>query len=66
MDEIGRKVGELRDRYETLREDRTPIDVFAFLEIDLGLDPIPFDELARKYRVEAAIKAALPASEVVP
>lgn len=57
MDQIRRKVGELRDTFETLRADRTPIDVFTFLEIDLGLDPIPFDELTRKYRVEAAIKA---------
>src|SRR5437762_4083030 len=57
MDLIWRKIKELREKYETLREDRTPIDVFTFFEIDLGLDPIPFDDLTAKYRVEAAIKA---------
>ncbi|MCX6971455.1 MAG: hypothetical protein NTV93_15055 [Verrucomicrobia bacterium] len=31
--------------------------MFTFLEVDLGLDPIPFDDLTAKYRVEAAITA---------
>jgi hypothetical protein len=57
MEHVWRKIGELREQFEVLREDRTPIDVFAFLELDLGLDPIPFDDLPAKYRVEAAIKA---------
>jgi hypothetical protein len=48
---VWRKIGELREQFEVLREDRTPIDVFAFLELDLGLDPIPFDDLTAKYRV---------------
>jgi hypothetical protein len=41
MEHVWTKIEDLRARYETLREDRTPIDVFAFFEIDLGLDPIP-------------------------
>jgi hypothetical protein len=57
MENIWRKIEELRAHYELLREDHTPIDVFTFLEVDLGLDPIPFDDLLSKYRVEAAIKA---------
>ncbi len=57
MEYIWQKIEELRAQYEILREDRTPIDVFQFLEIDLGLDPIPFDDLLIKYRVEAAIMA---------
>lgn len=57
MEHVWGKIEELRAQYATLREDRTPIDIFSFLEIDLGLDPIPFDNLASKYRVEAAIKA---------
>jgi len=57
MEHVWRKIEELRGLYETLREDRTPIDVFTFFEVDLGLDPIPFDDLTVKYRVEAAIKA---------
>jgi hypothetical protein len=57
MDHVWRKVEELRECYETLREDRTPIDVFTFFEIDLRLDAIPFDDLTAKYRVEAAITA---------
>ena len=57
MEHVWKRIEELRGKYETLREDRTPIDVFTFFEIDLGLDPIPFDDLTAKYRVEAAIKA---------
>jgi len=57
MEHVWTIIEELRGRYETLREDRTPFDVFAFFEIDLGLDPIPFDDLTAKYRVEAAITA---------
>jgi len=57
MEHVWRKIEELRARYEVLREDRTPLDVFTFLEVDLRLDPIPFDNLTAKYRVEAAIKA---------
>jgi Zn-dependent peptidase ImmA (M78 family) len=55
MQRIWRKVEELRQQYATLNVDRTPIDVFTFFEIDLGLNPIPFDDLTAKYRVEAAI-----------
>jgi hypothetical protein len=50
-------VAQLRTDYPVLHDDQTPIDVFTFLEVDLGLDPIPFDDLCAKYRVEAAIKA---------
>lgn len=57
MENVWRKINELRTEFELLNEDRTPIDVFIFLEVDLGLDPIPFDDLNAKYRVEAAIKA---------
>ncbi len=57
MEHVWKKIAELRAHYELLREDRTPLDVFTFLEVDLGLDPIPFDDLTAKYRVEAAITA---------
>jgi hypothetical protein len=57
MEHVWQKIGELRAQYEVLQEDRTPLDVFTFLEVDLGLDPIPFDDLTAKYRVEAAITA---------
>lgn len=57
MEHVWRKVEELRAGYEVLREDRTPLDVFTFFEVDLRLDPIPFDDLTAKYRVEAAITA---------
>jgi hypothetical protein len=57
MEHVWNKVEELRAQYPVLREDRTPLDVFTFFEVDLGLDPIPFDDLTAKYRVEAAIKA---------
>jgi len=57
MEHIWRKVEELRASYEVLREDRTPLDIFTFFEVDLRLDPIPFNELTARYRVEAAITA---------
>ncbi|MCX6845566.1 MAG: hypothetical protein NTU84_03195, partial [Verrucomicrobia bacterium] len=57
MDHVWRKIDELRAEFELLKEDRTPIDVLTFFEVDLGLDAIPFDDLVAKYRVEAAIKA---------
>jgi Zn-dependent peptidase ImmA (M78 family) len=56
MENVWEKIEELRGRFDLLKEDRTPIDVFTFFEVDLGLDAIPFDDLATKYRVEAAIK----------
>ena len=57
MEHIYQRIAELRARYEILRDDRIPIDVFSLLELELGLDPIPFDDLCAKYRVEAAITA---------
>lgn len=57
MEHIWAKIEELRARYDVLGEDQTPLDVFTFLEVDLGLNPIPFDDLTAKYRVEAAITA---------
>ena len=44
MEHVWQKVEELRAQYPVLREDQTPIDVFTFLEVDLGLDLIPFDD----------------------
>jgi hypothetical protein len=57
MEHVWSRVAELRASYPVLGEDQTPLDVFTFLEVDLGLDPIPFDDLTAKYRVEAAITA---------
>lgn len=57
MEHVWKRIEELRAQYELLGEDRTPLDVFTFFEVDLGLNPIPFDDLTAKYRVEAAITA---------
>ena len=57
MEQVWQKIAELRAQYDLLKEERTPIDVFTFLEVDLRLDAISFDSLTAKYRVEAAIKA---------
>lgn len=57
MEHVWQKIEALREEYDLLKQDRTPIDVFTFLEIDLRLDPISFDSLTAKYRIEAAIKA---------
>lgn len=57
MEAIWSKLDELRADYPILANDRLPIDVFAFVKLDLRLDTIPFPALNRKYRVEAAITA---------
>lgn len=54
-DIIPRTIGELRSQYEVLRDDKLPIDIFTFTEVDLRLNIIPFDDLAAKYDVEAAL-----------
>ncbi len=58
MEHVWRKIDELRAEYESLREDRTPIDVFTFFEVDLGLNPIPFDDLTSKLRDKFAERIA--------
>lgn len=57
MQHVWTKIEELRGQYELLEEQQTPIDVFTFFEVDLRLDPLPFDDFTAKYRVEAAITA---------
>ncbi|MDD5140544.1 MAG: ImmA/IrrE family metallo-endopeptidase [Verrucomicrobiales bacterium] len=57
MEHVWKKVEELRNQYDLLKADRTPIDVFTFFEVDLRLDAIEFPSLTAKYRVEAAVKA---------
>jgi Zn-dependent peptidase ImmA (M78 family) len=57
MEHVWQVVDRLRDQYPVLQAERLPIDIFVFMEVDLGLDPIPFDDLMAKYRVDAAIKA---------
>ena len=52
MEHVWSKIEELRAAYALLRDDRTPIDVFTFAEVDLGLDAIPFDGLTSKWRQE--------------
>lgn len=37
------------------QEDRLPVDVFTAVELRLRLDVIPFDDLAAKYGIEAAL-----------
>ena len=55
MDSVSQKIDELRQMYPVLQEDRIPIDIFTFFEIDLRLNPIPFPDLTLKYGAEAAI-----------
>ena len=42
MEHIWEKIDGLRAKYDLLGEDHTPIDVFTFFEVDLGLDARPF------------------------
>jgi len=48
-------VERFRAAYLGPRGDQLPVDVFTLVELDLKLDVIPFDDLAAKYRVEAAL-----------
>lgn len=55
MNDIPKVIGELRSKYQVLQDDRLPIDIFTFTEVDLKLDVIPFDDLAAKYDADAAL-----------
>lgn len=57
MEHVWKEIDTLREKYEILSENRIPIDVLTFFEVDLQLDAIPFPDLFSRYRVEAAIKA---------
>ncbi len=57
MEHICKKIEELRQQYPVLQGKHIPIDIFTFFEIDLELEPIPFDDLILKYDIEAAISA---------
>jgi hypothetical protein len=57
MEEIWNAVEDLRRQHESLRAADLPVDVFSLIELDLRLDVIPFDDVAAKYQVEAALKA---------
>jgi len=48
-------VERFRATYLGPRGNELPVDVFTLVELDLKLDVIPFDDLAAKYRVEAAL-----------
>ncbi|MDD2764507.1 MAG: ImmA/IrrE family metallo-endopeptidase [Opitutaceae bacterium] len=45
-----------RRTHLTGEEDRLPVDVFTVVELKLRLDVIPFDDLAAKYGIEAALQ----------
>jgi Zn-dependent peptidase ImmA (M78 family) len=44
-----------RQQYLGDRSTALPVDIFTVVELKLRLDVIPFDDLAAKYRVEAAL-----------
>jgi Zn-dependent peptidase ImmA (M78 family) len=48
-------VERFRATYLGPRGNQLPVDVFTLVELDLKLDVIPFDDLAAKYRVDAAL-----------
>ena len=56
MEHVWQAVESLRREHESLRTGHLPVDVFSLVELDLKLDVIPFDDLAAKYKVEAALK----------
>jgi len=57
MEKVWNAVETLRRNHESLRHGDLPVDVFSLVEIDLRLNVIPFDDLLRKYDVEAALRA---------
>ena len=56
MNDIRKAIDELRSKYEVLQDNKLPIDIFTFAEVDLGLNLIPFDDLKAKYDVDAALQ----------
>lgn len=44
-----------RKKYVRGKWDSLPLDIFSVVELELGLDVIPFDDLAARYEVEAAL-----------
>lgn len=53
--QVWEAVEQFRATYLGPRGDQLPVDVFTLVELDLRLNVIPFDDLAAKYRVEAAL-----------
>ena len=51
------KVEELRARYANLLPDRLPLDMVAFVELDLRLDLIPYDGLKDDFGADAVTRA---------
>lgn len=56
MEAVWNAVEALRREHTSLKSGELPVDVFSLVELDLRLDVIPFDDLAAKYQVEAALK----------
>ena len=50
-------VEELRRTHDTLKVAQLPLDLIAFVELDLRLDLIPYDGLRRDFGADAAILA---------
>ena len=51
------KAEELRERYESLKASKIPLDLISFVELDLRLDLIPYDRLKEDFGADAAILA---------
>jgi len=56
-DQIWQKAEDLRAVYKTLQSDKIPLDLIAFVELDLKLDVIPYDRLREDFGADAAILA---------
>lgn len=54
--DIWQRVEEFRRQYSPhLNADKTPLDLLTFIELELKLDVIPFDNLAHEFSADAAV-----------
>lgn len=56
-EQVWEKAEELRERYESLKSTKIPLDLISFVELDLRLDLIPYDRLRDDFGADAAILA---------
>lgn len=56
-DEIWKRVEEFRRDYPLLQPSQLPLDLITFVDLDLGLNLIPHDGLARRFGADAAVLA---------
>lgn len=55
MQNVRARAEEIRNQYDTLKDQNLPVDVISFAELDLGLEPLLVPGLSQRFRIDAAI-----------